>query len=143
MTAKSFAESSIIPERASIVPLVLLGCCRCPPFLQSSLQRIDKKAGAVHASRAPISSRSTTTSNDSSGGRSRRRQQQDDNNTTAGSSLIPLVESIKGLAECQRQMVFDRVDDRNHERQLEEQRFNAYCAQWSLACSCLSLTYRQ
>jgi hypothetical protein len=32
------------------------------------------------------------------------------------------VESIKELAECQRQMVFDRVEDRNHERQLEEQR---------------------
>ncbi len=77
----------------------------------------------MDASRAPIPSRSTTTSNDSSGGRSRRRQQQDDkNNTTAGSSLIPLVESIKELAECQRQMVFDRVEDRNHEQQLDEQR---------------------
>jgi hypothetical protein len=85
-------------------------------ILQSLLQRLNNKAGAVDASRALISSRSTTTSNNSSGGQSRGRQQQDDkNNTTAGSSLIPLVESIKELAECQRQMVFDRVEDRNHE----------------------------
>ncbi|KAI2510573.1 hypothetical protein MHU86_3841 [Fragilaria crotonensis] len=90
-------------------------------ILQSSLQRLNNKAGAADASRAPVSS-STARSNSSSVGRSRalRRQQQQELN--AGSSLIPLVESIKELAECQRQMVFDRVEDRNHERQLEEQR---------------------
>ncbi|KAI2508206.1 hypothetical protein MHU86_6257 [Fragilaria crotonensis] len=94
-------------------------------ILQSSLQRLNNKAGAADASRAPISSRSSTTSNDSGGGLSRsrrRRQQQEELNAAGGSSFTPLVESIKELAECQRQMVFDRVEDRNHERQLEEQR---------------------
>jgi hypothetical protein len=90
-------------------------------ILQSSLQRLNNKAGAADASRAPISSRSSTTSNDSGGGR-RRHQQQEELSAACGSSLTPIVESIKELAECQRQMVFDRVEDRNHERQLEEQR---------------------
>jgi hypothetical protein len=56
----------------------------------------------------------------------RRRQQQqqelDDQQHASSSSLIPLVDSIKELAECQRQMIFERVEDRNHERDLEEQR---------------------
>ena len=90
-------------------------------ILQSSLQRLNNKAGAADASRAPISSRSSTTSNDSGGGR-RRHQQQEELNAACGSSLTPIVESIKELAECQRQMVFDRVEDRNHEQQLDEQR---------------------
>ena len=81
-------------------------------ILQSSLQRLNNKAGAADASRAPISSRSSTTSNDSGGGlsRTRRRRQQQELNA-AGSSLTPPVESIKELAECQRQMVVDRVED--------------------------------
>ena len=39
-------------------------------ILQFSLQRLNNKAGAVDASCAPISSRSTTTSNDNSGAQS-------------------------------------------------------------------------
>jgi Na+-transporting NADH:ubiquinone oxidoreductase subunit NqrC len=54
----------------------------------------------------------------------RRCQQQEEeldanNNTT---SLIPLVNSIKELAECQRRMILERIEDRNHERYLEVQR---------------------
>jgi hypothetical protein len=88
-------------------------------ILHSSLQRLNNKAGAVDASQAPASS-STARSN-SSGGRRRALQRQKQQELDTGSSLIPLVESIKALVECQRQMVFDRVEDRNHERQLEKQ----------------------
>jgi hypothetical protein len=35
---------------------------------------------------------------------------------------LPLAQSIKDLAESQRQLVLDRAEDRSHERQLEEQR---------------------
>jgi hypothetical protein len=120
-TAKSFAELSIIPERGPSNLLYFWEVANAHQILQSSEQRLNKKAGAVNASCAPISSRITSTSNDNSGGQSQRRQQQDDNSTIAGSLLIPLVESIKALAECQRQMGFDRVKDRKHERQLKEQ----------------------
>ena len=89
--------------------------------LQSSLQRLNNKAGASDASQAPVSKAS------SGGSRAlRRRQQQGEldaqEDSASSSSLIPLVDSIKELAECQRQMIFERVEDRNHERHLEEQR---------------------
>lgn len=89
-------------------------------ILQSSLQRLNNKAGASDASQAPISS----ASNCGSSRALRRRQQQelDAQQNASSSSLIPLVDSIKELAECQRQMIFERVEDRNHERHLEEQR---------------------
>ena len=104
-------------------------------ILQSSLQRLNNKAGAADASRAPISSRRSITSNDSGGGRQRRQQQKEFNAPAGGSSLTPLVESIKELAECQRQMVFDRVEDRNHERQLEEQRQQSEGSERSRECA--------
>ena len=89
-------------------------------ILKSSLQRVKNNAGAADASKSPASS-STTRSN-SSGGRWRALQRQQQQELDTGSSLIPLVESFNELAECQRQMVFHRVEDRNQERQLEEQR---------------------
>jgi hypothetical protein len=36
--------------------------------------------------------------------------------------LIPLVNSRKELAECQRQMILERVENRNHERHFEVHR---------------------
>jgi hypothetical protein len=80
---------------------------------QSSLQRLNNNAGAADASQ-PSASSSTTRSN-RSGGRRRALQRQQQQELNTDSSLIPLVESIKELTECQRQMVFDRVEDRNHE----------------------------
>ena len=89
------------------IPLVFLRCCRRPPILQSSLQRLNKNSGAADASCA-----TTSNNNDSSGGRSRalrhRQEQQEELNNSTGGSLI-LVESTKKLAECQQQMVFDLV----------------------------------
>ena len=78
-------------------------------LLQSSLQRLSNNTGACDASSAP----STGSSNRAH----RRRQQQEQEEDT--SSLMPLVQSIKELAECQRQLALDRAEDRNHERQLE------------------------
>ena len=90
-------------------------------ILNSSLQRLNSKAGAADASSAPLSS-STTRSNSSGGGRSRARRGREQEDLDRSSSFNPLVESIKELAESQRQMVVDRAEDRNHEWQLEEQR---------------------
>ena len=93
--------------------------------LQSSLQRLNNQAGASDASRAPITTTSTATSSQSVNSirALQRRQQQEEldaqHNTT---SLIPLVNSIKELAECQRQMILECVEDRNHERHMEVQR---------------------
>ena len=36
--------------------------------------------------------------------------------------MLPLVESIKELAECQRELVLDRREDRRHELEIEQQR---------------------
>lgn len=41
---------------------------------------------------------------------------------TDESSLLPLVQSIKELAECQRQLVFDRGEERRHEQELDQLR---------------------
>ncbi len=92
-------------------------------LLQSSLQRLSNNTGATDASCAPST---TASSSGGSRGAQRRRQQQiqetDANTDVLGSSWMPLVESIKELAECQRQVVLDRAEDRHHERQLEDQR---------------------
>ena len=92
--------------------------------LQSLLQGLNNQSGASDASHAPITSISTATTVKSSRAQRCRQQQEeelDDQHNTM--SLIPLVNSIKELAEeCQRQMILERVEDRNHERHLEEQR---------------------
>ncbi len=93
-------------------------------LLQSSLQRLlSNNTGATDASCAPST---TASSSGGSRGAQRRRQQQiqetDADTDVLGSSFMPLVESIKELAECQRQVVLDRAEDRHHERQLEDQR---------------------
>lgn len=91
--------------------------------LQSSLQRLNNSAGASDASRAPISSASNSAGSSRAVRRRQQQQQElDDQQHASSSLLIPLVDSIKELAECQRQMIFERVEDRNHERDLEEQR---------------------
>ena len=83
-------------------------------LLQSSLQRLNNDTGACDASSAP------STASRGSSRAQRRRQQQEDQDSS--SSFIPLVKSIKELADTQRQLVLDRAEDRQHERQLEQQR---------------------
>jgi hypothetical protein len=51
--------------------------------------------------------------------RARRKRHQ---NALEESSVLPLVQSIKDLAECQRQLVFDRGEERRHEQELDQQR---------------------
>ncbi len=84
-------------------------------ILQSSLQRLNNNVGAADSSCAP----STVSS-----AKQRRRpgQEGDSADDVNSSSFLPLVESIKDLAEAQRQMILDRAEDRIHEVQLEEQR---------------------
>jgi predicted RNase H-like nuclease (RuvC/YqgF family) len=83
-------------------------------LLQSSLQRLHNDTGACDASSAP----STASSGSRRAQRRRQHQEQED----SSSSLIPLVQSIKELAECQRQLVQDCSEDRHHERELEQLR---------------------
>ena len=92
-----------------------MGDCRHPP----ATAIFPPASNACDASSAP--------STGSSNGAHRRRQQHEQEEDT--SSLIPLVQSIKELAECQRQLVLDRVEDRNHERQLEQQQQQSQGAQ--------------
>jgi hypothetical protein len=84
-------------------------------ILQLSLQRLNNNVGAADSSCAP----STVSS-----AKQRRRlgQEGDSAYDVDSSSFVPLVESIKDLAEAQRQMILDRAEDRIHEVQLEEQR---------------------
>jgi hypothetical protein len=86
-------------------------------LLQSSLQRLNNGTGASDASGAP-SANSMSNSN-----RRRRSHDSSENNQhEEQASLAPLVESIKELAECQRELVFDRREDRRHELEIEQQR---------------------
>lgn len=89
--------------------------------LQSSLQRLNNSAGASDASRAPISSASNSAGSSRAVRRRQQQQQElDDQQHASLSSLIPLMNSIKELAERQCQMIFERVEDRNHKRDFEE-----------------------
>ena len=88
--------------------------------MPSSLQRLHIDTDACDASSAPSTA--------SGGSRAQRRRQQQQEREDS-SSLIPLVQSIKELAECQRQLVLDRSEDRHHERQLEQQRQESQRAQ--------------
>ena len=90
-------------------------------LLQSSMQRLYNDTGACDASSAP------STASRGSSRAQRRRQQQEDQDSS--SSFIHLVQSIKELADTQRQLVLDRAEDRQHERQLEQQRQESQGAQ--------------
>jgi hypothetical protein len=88
-------------------------------LLQSSLQRLSDGAGASDASVAA----STAPSTNSVGSSHRRRRRQDDSPPDYDESVLrPLVQSIQDLAECQRQLVIDRSEDRRHERDLQQQK---------------------
>jgi hypothetical protein len=76
-------------------------------LLQSFLQRLHNDTGACDASSAP-----SIASGDSHCAQQRRQQQEQEDSS---SSLIPLVQSIKEIAECQRQLVQDSSQDRHHE----------------------------
>ncbi len=84
--------------------------------LQSSLQRLSNGTGTSDASCAGISTAPSSTSRGSS--RKRKRRQQDDDNEE--STLLPLVQSIRELADCQRQFMNDRDEDRNHEQRMNQ-----------------------
>ena len=81
-------------------------------LLQSLLHRLSNSVSASDASCAP----STTT--DSMVGSSHAHKRRHD--VTDESSLLPLVQSIKELAECQQQLVFDRGEERRHEQELDQ-----------------------
>jgi hypothetical protein len=83
-------------------------------LLQSSLQRLSTTIGASDASCAP------STSADSMTGSSQARKRRQDASDEA--SMLPLVQSIRELAECQRQLVLDRSEERRHEQDLGQQR---------------------
>ncbi|KAI2493708.1 hypothetical protein MHU86_20812 [Fragilaria crotonensis] len=77
-----------------------------------SSQCLSNSISASDASYAP------STTADSMVGSSRARKRRHD--ATYESSLLPLVQSIKELAECQRQLVFDRGEERRHEPELDQ-----------------------
>ena len=87
-------------------------------ILQSSLQQLSNTVGASDSSCAP--------STVSTSAQRRRQQGQGDEalhqDLDSSSFSTPLVDSIKELADAQRQMLVDRAEDLIHEMQLEEQR---------------------
>jgi len=91
------------------------------------LQRLSNSTGAMDASGAPNATRSVSSSGGGSYGQQqqRRRQQSDSQEDHQQVFFNPLVESIKELAASQQQLVLDRVKDRSHELQLEEQKKNS------------------
>ena len=79
-------------------------------------------AMAQAASDASVAA-STAPSTNSVGSSHRRRRRQDDSPPDYDESVLrPLVQSIQDLAECQRQLVIDRSEDRRHERDLQQQK---------------------
>jgi hypothetical protein len=73
-------------------------------LLQSTLQRLNNSTGASDASHAAsISVRSASRSKDSQ-----------------ATILLPLIESIKDLAECQKKLAFDQLEERRYDREFEE-----------------------
>jgi len=93
-------------------------------LLVSSLQRLSSRTGATDASSAP-SALSAPRSVSSSGGTRRGQRGRfatDDDERREERLFVPLVHSIKDLADCQRDMLNARSEDRQHERELEEQR---------------------
>jgi hypothetical protein len=89
-------------------------------LLQSSLQHLTNSTGAADASSAPSATMTSSTSGSATRGR-RRQHQETSPSQNGASSLVPLAQSIKDLAESQRQLVLDRAEDCSRERQLEEQ----------------------
>ncbi len=96
-------------------------------LLPSLLQQLSNSTGAMDASGAPSATRSVSSSGGGSYGQQqqRRRQQSDSQEDHQQVFFNPLVESIKELAASQQQLVLDRVKDRSHELQLEEQKKNS------------------
>jgi hypothetical protein len=66
-------------------------------------------------------------------------------------SIIPLVQSIKDLAECQRQLVFDHAEERRHKRPIDvlrqqvetEERQRERCFRRKAELSDLARKYRK
>ena len=97
-------------------------------LLQSSLQRLNNGTGASDASCAPSASSTSNRRGQRRAHDSFENHQQNEEQA----SLLPLVESIKELAECQRELVLDRREDRRHELEIEQQRrVSERCAQSS------------
>lgn len=88
-------------------------------LLQSSLQRLSNGTGASDASFCGSTAPSLSSVGSST--RRRKRRQDDSPPDSDESALRPLVQSIQDLAECQRQLVIDRSEDRRHERELQQQ----------------------
>ncbi len=94
-------------------------------LLVSSLQRLSSRTSATDASSAP-SALSAPRSVSSSGG-TRRGQRgrfatDEEDERREERLFVPLVHSIKDLADCQRDMLNARSEDQQHDRELEEQR---------------------
>ena len=88
-------------------------------LLQSSLQRLSNHVGATDGA----SLTSTISGSRAGGSSNRRRDQQSDLLLQKEASiLLPLAESMRELADCQRQMVIERAADRDHEQRMEERR---------------------
>ena len=87
-------------------------------MLQSGLQRLSNHVGATDGA----SLTSTTSNSRADGSISRHHDQQSDLLQKEASMLLPLAESMRELADCQRQMVTLRAVDRDHEQRMEEQR---------------------
>ena len=89
-------------------------------LLQSSLQRLSNHTGASDASQAPSTAGGSRTS------RQRLQELQPTSDSQTRESLGAIARSITDLAESNRQsnrdLINDRAQDRDHEKQLEEKR---------------------
>lgn len=117
-TSARSSKPSIISQWSTPYLLYFWEVADAHQLLQSSLQCLSNSISASDASCAP------STSADSTIGSSRARKRRQDA-IDESSSVLPLVQSIKELAECQRQLVFDRGEERRHEHELDQHRETA------------------
>ena len=94
-------------------------------LLQLSLQRLTNNTGAADASMAPSVTSTSSGGSRSQRGRHRRAGLQEADQQEHQRLFTPLIESVRDLAECQRQMRIDRERDRTHERELEAKRLRS------------------
>jgi hypothetical protein len=89
-------------------------------LLVSSLQRLNNATGATDGSSTPSATMSTVSASDGSS-RSHRSSPDDQQERV----LAPLAQSITYLADCQRQMLDNRAQDRQHEKEVEDERIRS------------------
>jgi hypothetical protein len=111
------SKQSGVPQRLTIVPVVLLGNHRCTPASPIVRQRLTYNVGAGDASIAPTV---TTTSHSSQQGqRQRWYQQEEQQEQQRGAVYTAIMESLKHIVKGNEQLRIDQEWDQVREQELE------------------------